>query len=264
MADSRTDTELITSLADAADAVTLARYQANDLVIDRKPDRTPVTDADFAVEDTIRSLLAEHRPDDVVAGEEHGGELDGAPGKRVWVVDPIDGTKAFLRGLPVWATLIAAVDAGTVVAGMVSAPALGRRWWATDGGGAYTDDGRGPRQIAVSGVASLADAFLSTTNLSTWGEHHSLPAYLALVEACWENRAYGDFWQHCLVAEGAIDVAAEPIVSPWDIAPFPVLLAEAGGRMTDLTGATRLDGGNALSTNGTLHGSALDVLASAG
>ncbi|MBA0128043.1 histidinol-phosphatase [Haloechinothrix sp. YIM 98757] len=247
-------------LAAAADSVTLDRFRANDLAVDRKPDRTPVTDADLAVEDAIRALLAEHRPEDLVAGEERGGDLDALAGKRVWVIDPIDGTKGFLRGLPVWATLIALVDDGTVTSGMVSAPALGRRWWAHTGSGAYTDDGHGPRPIAVSGVRSLSDAFLSTTNLATWGEYHSRAAYEALVDACWENRAFGDFWHHCLVAEGAIDLAAEPIVNPWDIAPFAILLSEAGGQLTDLSGVARLDGGNALSSNGRLHAEALTIL----
>ncbi len=151
---------------------------------------------------------------------------------------------------------------------MVSAPALGKRWWAHRGGGAFTSDGvgsgsgpgSGARRIGVSGVSALADAYLSTTNLATWSEYHSLSAYVRLVETCWENRAFGDFWSHCLVAEGVIDIAAEPIVNPWDVAPMQVLISEAGGRFSDLSGAERFDGGNALSTNGALHDAALRVL----
>ncbi|MDQ2587148.1 histidinol-phosphatase [Saccharothrix yanglingensis] len=258
MSDLRADLSLALRLADEADAITTARFRARDLVVERKPDRTPVTDADVAVEDAIRAVLAVDAPGDQVAGEERGGAVGAG---RAWVVDPIDGTKNFLRGVPVWATLIALVVDGTPVVGVVSAPALGRRWWASTGSGAFTSDASGTRRIAVSGVSDLADAYLSTTHLGTWTQYHSREAYLALVDACWENRAFGDFWQHCLVAEGAIDVAAEPIVNPWDVAPFQVLVREAGGRFSDLTGAERFDGGNVLSTNGHLHRSALAILA---
>ncbi|CAL9327680.1 Histidinol-phosphatase [Actinosynnema sp. ALI-1.44] len=250
-----TDLELALRLADAADAITTARFRARDLVVERKPDRTPVTDADVAVEDAIRELLAATGDD--VAGEERGGVVGAG---RTWVVDPIDGTKNFLRGVPVWATLIALVVDGVPQVGVVSAPALGRRWWAAAGQGAFTRDATGERRISVSAVRDLADAYLSTTHLGSWVEHHSREAYLRLVDACWENRAFGDFWQHCLVAEGAIDVAAEAIVNPWDVAPFQVLVREAGGRFSDLAGVDRFDGGNVLSTNGHLHDAALDAL----
>ncbi len=245
-------------LADAADAITRDRFQANDLRVARKPDRTPVTDADTAVEDAVRALLAERFPDDAVAGEERGGTVGAG---RVWVLDPIDGTKNFLRGVPAWATLIALVEAGEPVVGVVSAPALGRRWWAARGEGAWLSrDGGEPRRISVSGVAALDDAYLSTTHLGSWVEFHSRERYLALVDACWENRAFGDFWQHCLVAEGAIDLAAEAVVNPWDVAPLQVLVEEAGGRFSDLRGAARFDGGSVLTSNGHLHDAALALL----
>jgi histidinol-phosphatase len=241
-------------LADAADAITTERFRALDLQVSRKPDRSPVTDADTAVEDAIRALIAERFPGDTVAGEERGGTVGEG---RSWVIDPIDGTKNFLRGVPVWATLIALVDAGKPVVGVVSAPALGRRWWASAGEGAFTDDGR---RLTVSGVDDLADAYLSTTHLGSWVEYHSREAYLRLVDACWENRAFGDFWQHCLVAEGVIDIAAEAIVNAWDVAPLQVLVEEAGGRFTDLKGVATFEGGSALSTNGHLHNAALTAL----
>nr|WP_218888762.1 histidinol-phosphatase [Saccharopolyspora hordei] len=245
-------------LADVADGITGDRFRARDLNVDRKPDRTPVTDADLAVEDAVRAVLAEHRPDDVVAGEERGGS---AGAGRAWVLDPIDGTKNFLRGIPVWATLIALVDGGRPQVGVVSAPALGKRWWAATGAGAWCRSGSGePERISVSGVRELGDAYVSTTHLGTWVEHHSREAYLRLVDACWENRAFGDFWQHCLVAEGVIDIAAEPIVNPWDVAAAQVLVTEAGGTFTDLTGAPRYDGGSALSANPHLHAAALSLL----
>ncbi|HJQ45756.1 MAG TPA: histidinol-phosphatase [Amycolatopsis sp.] len=245
-------------LADAADAITTARFRARDLKVDSKPDRTPVTDADTAVEDAVRELLAGERPMDAVVGEERGGESWSAG--RVWILDPIDGTKNFLRGAPVWATLIALVEDGTPTVGMISAPLLGRRWWAAQGAGAWSRDATGERRISVSGVSSLEDAYLSTTHLGSWTEHHSREAYLALTDACWENRAFGDFWSHCLVAEGAIDLAAEAIVNPWDVAAAQVLVAEAGGRFSDLSGKPRFDGGSALSSNGLLHDAALRIL----
>ncbi|MQA63182.1 MAG: histidinol-phosphatase [Actinophytocola sp.] len=257
------DRQLAARLADAADRITTARFTATDLTVTSKPDRTPVTDADLAVEDAIRAILADERPSDAIAGEERGGFDDAAKRGRTWVLDPIDGTKNFLRGVPVWATLIALVVDGTPVVGMVSAPALGRRWWASEGDGAFarTSEVR-ERPISVSAVGALSDAYVSTTNVNTWSEYHSREAYLALQEACWENRAFGDFWQHCLVAEGAIDLAAEPIVNPWDVAPMQVIVTEAGGRFSDLSGVAAFDGGSALSSNGALHDAALKVLAS--
>ncbi|MGH4016882.1 MAG: histidinol-phosphatase [Pseudonocardiaceae bacterium] len=255
------DLALALALADIADAITLDRAGAHDLRAEHKPDRTPVTDADIAVEDAVRAMLAVRRPQDSVLGEERGGPGEGDRAARVWVLDPIDGTKNFLRGLPIWATLIALVQDGTPVVGVVSAPALRRRWWAAAGLGAQTRDMDGcARAITVSGVSELADAYVSTTHLGSWVEHHSREAYLALVDACWENRAFGDFWQHCLVAEGVIDLAAEPIVGPWDVAAVQVLVEQAGGRCTDLAGVARYDGGTALSSNGLLHEPALALL----
>jgi histidinol-phosphatase len=255
----QSDIELALGLADAADEITGARFRANDLTIDRKPDRTPVTDADLAVEDRIRELLATARPGDGVAGEERGGHVgDG----RAWLIDPVDGTKNFLRGVPAWATLIALLVDGTPVVGVASAPALGRRWWAADGHGAWTSAAgvASPWRISVSGVDDLADAYLSTTDVNSWIDHHSREAYLGLVDACWESRAFGDFWQHCMVAEGALDIAAEAIVNPWDVAPLRVIVEQAGGRFSDLHGRQRHDGGSALSTNGRLHEAALSTL----
>jgi histidinol-phosphatase len=255
------DLALALRLADTADALTAARFRASDLKIDKKPDRTPVTDVDVAVEDAVRAVLARERPQDAVLGEERGGTA--APG-RTWVLDPIDGTKNFLRGVPAWATLIALVDGGRPVLGVISAPALARRWWAAVDAGAWVAETPGrtasPRRMAVSGVRELADAYVSTTDLTSWAEHHSRESYLALADACWESRAFGDFWQHCLVAEGVIDLAVEPIVSPWDVAAVQVIVEEAGGRFTDLSGAPRHDGGSGLSSNRLLHQAALAVL----
>jgi histidinol-phosphatase len=244
-------------LADAADEITLSRFLADDLVVNRKPDRTPVTDADTAVEDTVREILEELRPDDAVLGEERGGSLgDG----RTWILDPIDGTKNFLRGNPVWATLIALVDGGSPVVGVVSSPAMPRRWWATAGGGAWVSAPAGERRLQVSRVGELGDAYLSTTDLGSWSEYQTREAYLALVDACWESRAFGDFWQHVLVAEGALDVSADPIANEWDLAAVQVIVTEAGGRFTDLIGRPGFTHGNGLASNGLVHDAALSVL----
>lgn len=259
LTDLTSDLALALTVADTADRITLDRAGAADLRVSRKPDRTPVTDADLAVEDAIRVVLRARRPRDAVLGEERGGPA--AAAGRVWLLDPIDGTKNFLRGVPVWATLIALVEQGKPVVGVISAPALRRRWWAATGEGAHTRDMDGAtRAITVSGVGELADAYVSTTHLGTWVEHRSRQSYLSLVDATWENRAFGDFWQHCLVAEGAIDLAAEPLVSPWDVAAAQVLVEQAGGRFTDLDGLARYDGGTALSSNGLLHDAALALL----
>jgi histidinol-phosphatase len=246
-------------LADAADAITAARFLASDLVVDRKPDRSPVTDADTAVEDAMRDLLARERPDDEILGEERGGTLGSG---RTWVVDPIDGTKNFLRGMPAWATLIALVDDDAPIVGVVSAPALGRRWWASSGDGAWcATPGLGePRRLRVSAVGALEDAYLSTTDLNMWTKYRTREQYLELVEACWESRAFGDFWQYCLVAEGAVDIGTDPIANAWDLAAVQVLVTEAGGRFTDLDGKPGFEHGTALATNGALHDAALALL----
>lgn len=251
------DLALALRLADTADAVTLPRFRAADLRVDRKPDRTPVTDADTAAEHALRELIAAERPGDAVLGEEEGGDLYGAA--RGWVLDPIDGTKNFSRGLPVWATLVALTVDGVPVVGVASAPALGRRWWGARGLGAWSTDapGAAPRRLAVSGVTELSDAYLSTTDLRTFAEQGRLANYLALVDAVWETRAFGDFWQHCLVAEGVLDVAVDAAANPWDLAALMPILAEAGGRLTDLTGSDSYVGGDGISSNGSVHDAAL-------
>jgi len=245
-------------LADAADDITIRRFRALDLQVETKPDLTPVTDADRAVEEQLRSVLRRARPRDAVHGEELGKI---GIGPRCWVVDPIDGTKNFVRGVPVWATLIALMMGDEPVVGVASAPALARRWWAARGGGAWT--GRGltrATRCQVSGVTQLKDASFSYSSLSGWEDDGALDGFLGLARSVWRTRAYGDFWSHVLVAEGAVDLAAEPAVSVWDIAAIQVIVEEAGGRFTDLAGAARPDGGSAVSTNGHLHEEVLRLL----
>jgi histidinol-phosphatase len=245
-------------LADAADDISTRRFRALDLQVETKPDLTPVTDADRAVEEHIRGVLRRSRPRDAVLGEEYGKV---GVGPRCWVVDPIDGTKNYVRGVPVWATLIALMDGEEVVAGVASAPAIGRRWWATRGSGAWT--GRSLTKASrcrVSGVGELADASLSFSSLTGWEKSGTLEGFLTLARSVWRTRAYGDFWSYMLVAEGAVDIAAEPEVSLWDLAALQVIVEEAGGRFTDLSGVARPDGGSAAATNGRLHDEVLELL----
>src|SRR5690554_4311765 len=176
-------------LADAADAISVDRIRALDLVITTKPDRTLVTDADQAVEQAIRALLAGKRGDDSILGEEFGTEGDSS---RQWIIDPIDGTANYLRGVPVWATLIALAVDGDPVLGLVSAPALGKRWWATRGAGAVVRDSDGERALRVSGVAQLEDASLSYNSIQQWDMHGHLDELVALSRRVWRTRAYGD------------------------------------------------------------------------
>jgi histidinol-phosphatase len=253
------DLRLAHVIADMVDALTTSRFQAVDLHVETKPDLTPVTDADRAAEELIRTQLRRTRTRDAVIGEEFPPTGHGA---RQWVVDPIDGTKNFVRGVPVWATLIALLDGGTPVVGVVSAPALGRRWWASTGTGAWT--GRSlssARRLRVSGVARLEDASLSYASLGGWADVGRREQFLALTDRVWRSRAYGDFWSYMLVAEGAVDVAAEPELSLYDMAALVPVVVEAGGRFTSLDGVDGPGGGNALATNGLLHDEALAALA---
>ena len=251
------DIELLKELAHASDEISFDRFQAQDLQIETKPDATPVTDADRAVEKKIRTILAASRPSDKIVGEEYGSPDSIAPGERYWVIDPIDGTKNFLRGVPIWATLIGLVyrdekGSDRVIAGMVSSPALFRRWYAAEGFGAFTEVNGGPAvQISVSHVSSLADASLSFSDLIGWGERKVL--YIAFMERAWRVRGIGDFWSHMLVAEGAVDIAAEPSLALWDMAAVAIIVKEAGGRFSDLENNDGPSGKSGVSTNGRLH-----------
>lgn len=242
----------------------MPRFRATDLVVSTKPDLTPVSDADRAAEVALRDLLARARPADAVLGEEMGhtpgqGQAEVGGPRRRWVLDPIDGTKNFVRGIPVWGALIALECDGVPEVGVVSAPALGRRWWAARGHGAWADGHR----LAVSAVADLADAQLSYDSFIGFEVHGLGQAAVELERRCWRSRGFGDFWSHVLVAEGAVDVALEPEVAHWDISPLQVIVEEAGGRFSDLGGRRRPDGGSVLSTNGLLHDDVLAVLEAA-
>ena len=256
------DLALAIRLADAADSITLARYQSIDLVVTTKPDNTPVTDADKATEEALRALLKNHRPDDGIVGEEFGN--DGGGAERYWVIDPIDGTKNFLRGVPTWATLIGLIEKQSdgrevVVVGVVSAPALFRRWHASEGNGAFVSVNKAaPQRINVSQVSEIKDASISYSDFIGWGER--LAPFQELMAAAWRTRGIGDFWSHMLVAEGAVDVAIEPSLALWDMAALDIIVREAGGRFSNVAGVDGSLGGSGLSTNSAIHQKIVDKL----
>jgi histidinol-phosphatase len=262
------DLSLALSLADAADAIAMDRFLASDLVVETKPDMTPVSDADRAVEAELRRILERHHPTDAILGEEFGAREDRLDSTREWIIDPIDGTKSYVRGVPIWATLIAVREGDQITTGVVSAPALGRRWWATRGSGAFTssqlgspsqDRARGP--LSASRVSQLGDASFGFSDGIGWD-----PGALdRLLDATWRQRGYGDFWSHMLVAEGAIDIAAEPELKVHDVAALVPIIEESGARATTFTGAAlQWDdpkvGFSTVTTNGHLHDAVLDLM----
>ena len=252
------DLRLAHVLADDADSLTTARFKALDLHVMSKPDLTPVTDADQAVEESIRRTLSRVRSRDAITGEEQGTTGNS---QRRWIVDPIDGTKNFVRGVPVWATLISLVVDDEVVVGVVSAPQLQRRWWASAGGGAWSGKSLlKATRMQVSDVRRLEDASFSYSSLSGWEDRDRLEDVLSLMRRCWRTRAYGDFWSYMLVAEGAVDIAAEPELEVYDMAALDVIVREAGGSFTSLDGSGGPWGGNAVATNTHLHDAALAFL----
>lgn len=248
------DLELALELADIADAISVPRFGADDLVVDTKPDLTPVSEADRAVELALRERLAIARPQDAVIGEEFGASED--RGSRRWIIDPIDGTMSYVRRVPTWSTLIALSIDGAETVGVVSMPAVGRRWWARRGAGAYANG----RAIRVSGVDALADAQLAWGGIEDWDGAGRIDAILALGRACWRSRGLGDAWPYMLVAEGAAEIALDPEASLWDLAAIKVVVEEAGGRFTDLAGVVTAAGGDGIATNGLLHDAALALV----
>jgi histidinol-phosphatase len=256
------DLKLALELSAIADEITMARYLAQDLVITNKPDNTPVTDADRATEEALRKHLAIARPEDGLVGEEFGNENKEAA--RYWVIDPIDGTKNFMRGVPTWATLIGLVERQSdgsekVIVGAVSAPALYRRWYASASNGAFTVLSNGePRKISVSKVSKVSDASIAYSDFQGWGNR--LAKFQKLMADCTRSRGYGDFWSHMLVAEGAVDIAAEPSLALWDMAALDVIVREAGGTFSNLTGEIGPFGGNGISTNTLLHSTVMAAL----
>ena len=248
-------------LADLADSISLPRFRSADLRVETKPDRTFVTDADQAVERALRERIAQERPEDGFLGEETGREDRGS---RRWILDPIDGTANFLRGVPNWATLIALEVDGAPAVGVASAPAFGARWWAETGGGAWgRNAGEEARRLRVSGVSALEDASLSFQSIEQWDLAGYLQPLISLSRAVWRDRAYGDMWSYMLLAEGLLDVVAEFDVKPYDLAALVPIVREAGGRFTDIEGAETAWNGSALASNGALHEAVLEAVRAA-
>lgn len=252
------DLALALRLADAADRVAMARFDAGDLRIDTKPDRTHVTEADLATERAIREILDAERPGDAILGEEYGTTGDTA---RRWVIDPIDGTHNYMRGIPVWATLIALTVDGVPQVGVVSQPALGRRWWAATGHGAWTNGRDGDdRRIHVSGINDIAQSSISFQSIEQWDDVDLLPTLERLARAVWRDRGYGDALPYMWLAEGRLELVAEFGVKEYDIAAIAPIVREAGGRFSAFDGSDRLDAESSLATNGVLHDTFLTFL----
>ncbi|HWW59871.1 MAG TPA: inositol monophosphatase family protein [Thermoanaerobaculia bacterium] len=245
------DLSLALRLAGAADAITMRHFRSASLAVRTKVDMTPVSEADEETERALREILAAERPGDGIVGEEFGSTGNTT---RRWILDPIDATKNYVRGNPVFATLIALESEGVLAAGVVSAPALARRWWASRGDGAFCNGER----MHVSAIATIEESYLAYDSIHDFDSAGSTDAFIRLVRRCARTRAFGDFWAHMLVAEGALEIAIEPIVKLWDMAPVQLIVEEAGGRFTDLRGNTRADGGSALSTNGVMHDEVLE------
>jgi len=253
------DLALAQELADAADAISLARFRALDLKVETKPDRSPVTDADQAVEQALKAILVQHRPDDGIIGEEFGvsGSVD-----RKWIIDPIDGTANYLRGVPVWASLIALSIDQKPVLSVVSAPALGRRWWAAPGVGAFTRDIDGSvRELEVSGISDLEHASLSYNNLQLWDSYGYLDQLMGMSRQVWRTRAYGDFLSYMYLAEGSLDIVAEHDLKIYDIAALVPIVEQAGGVFSAIDGELTEASSSVLATNGPLHTASLKALA---
>lgn len=252
------DLALAHELADLADEITLDRFRAQDLKIETKPDSSPVTDADQTTERALKAHLAAKRPEDALIGEEYGSS---GQGRRTWIIDPIDGTANFMRGVPVWATLIALAIDGKPTVSLVSAPALGRRWWAAPNIGAWTRDVNGlEREIEVSGISDKAHASISYNNLKLWDESGKLPQLIEFSRELWRTRAYGDFYSYMLLAEGSVDIVAEHDLKIYDIAALVPIVEQAGGKLTALDGPLTAETSSVLATNGKLHAVATAAL----
>ncbi|MGV2983491.1 inositol monophosphatase family protein [Microbacterium sp. AGC85] len=254
--DLASDLALALRLADVADEQSLPRFDASDLRISTKADRSHVTDADLATERAIRALLAEERPADGILGEEFGTEGDT---RRQWIIDPIDGTANFMRGVPLWGTMISLAVEGVPHVGVVSMPALGRRWWASTGAGAWTATEAGPRRLETSAVSSLDDAAVSFQSITQWADAGHLPALLRIAERVWRDRAYGDVYSYMLLAEGRLEMVAEFDVKEYDIAAAVPIVREAGGTFTSFSGVDTIADRSTLASNGLLHDAFLEL-----
>ena len=251
---SQKDLDFCQKLADLADEISMARFGALDLVIETKPDLTPVSDADKKVEEELRKLILEYSPTDSIIGEEFG--VDGES-NREWILDPIDGTKNFVRGGPFWGTLIGLRIDNKMQVGMVSAPALGRRWFGAIGHGSYlrtnTNNFKKERKLQVSKVSRIEDAYFGYSSQERWAKRNQEENFEKLLKKVWRARGFGDFIIHMMVAEGSIDFSMEPKLALWDMAALEIIVKEAGGKFSNLSGVAGIDGPGAISSNGVLH-----------
>jgi histidinol-phosphatase len=253
----KADLAFALALADLADSITMRHFRSPGLAVETKVDLTPVSAADRETEEALRAAISRDRPGDAVVGEEFG---DDGTGPVRWILDPIDGTRHYVRGIPLWATLIALERDAVLEVAVASAPAFGSRWWAARGAGAFANG----RPIRVSSVATLPEASFSHGGGESFEKRGYGPALRALAQRAWMERAYGDFWPHMLVAEGRLDFTLEAFVNLWDLAPVQLIVEEARGRFTDFTGVARPDGGSGLSSNSLLHDEVLATLARSG
>jgi histidinol-phosphatase len=246
-----TDQDLALKLADAADEISLARFRALDLRIESKPDASPVTDADRSVEERIRAILNRHRPEDAIIGEEFSNEGEA---ERTWIIDPIDGTANYLRGIPIWASLIALRVGNQITASVVSAPALGRRWWAQRGNGAFTKDIDGKvRAIGTSRISELSESSIAYNSLQLWDQAGMLDELITLSRKVWRTRAFGDFLSYMYLAEGSLEMVSEHDLKLYDIAALVPIVEEAGGRFSAIDGPLTEESSSVLATNSLLH-----------
>ncbi len=254
-------------LADMADSISMDRFRSVDLVVTTKPDMTPVSDADRAVETALRAAITDSRAGDSVRGEEFGVEPGAGDSRRQWIIDPIDGTKNYVRGVPIWATLISLAIDGIPVVGVVSAPALGTRWWGAAGQGAFVNERLGTaqtdqaRRIHVSQVSELSDASICLSGLPRWETAGRLPQLLDLSREVWRTRDYGDMWPYMMVAQGLLEISGEFDMQVYDIAALVPIVQEAGGRFTSVDGKEGPWHGSALASNGLLHDRVVAALA---
>ena len=235
---------------DAADAIARQHFR-RDLVVERKPDRSFVTVADQGIEREIRSRIRARYPDHGLVGEEYGTADEGAATR--WYIDPIDGTHNFIRGVPLFGTLLAVEHDGEIQAGVISAPALRERWYASRGGGAWARGLDGERRIGVSRVAAVEDAQVLYGSSRETAASGLMPGFDALLAAAWRERGFGDFWGYTLLAEGAAEAMMETGMKTWDLAAPLIVIEEAGGRVTDAFGERRIDAASFVATNGLLH-----------
>ena len=248
------DVEAAIAAARAAGEIALRHFRT-DLAVEKKADRSPVTEADRASERKIVSVLSERFPEDGFLGEEFG---DSSAGKRRrWIVDPIDGTKSFVRGIPFFATLVALEEDGEVTVGVVHSPATGELLWAAKGEGTFDETGA---RVRVSSVARLSDSMLSFGGFAVFRKEGYWPAFERLVEGSARQRGFGDYLGSAMVARGWCEAMLELDVKPWDLAPLKILVEEAGGRFTDFEGRATIYGGSAVVTNGRIHDEVLAIL----